>query len=112
MTDAELIAEIKTRLGLTGDYHDALIGALAEDVKYFILDAGGDPESEASVGLIARGVADLWNYGAGDGTFSQVFYQRLLQIALPGDPTVTGRIPEIDPITPPEIDEVVEKTKE
>lgn len=107
MVDADLIEQIKIRLGVTGSYHDALIGALAQDVKDFILDAGADPDDEASIGLIARGVADLWNYGAGDGTYSQVFFQRLLQMSLPGDPTITGRIPKIDPITPPEIDEVI-----
>lgn len=83
MADTQLIEEIKTRLGLTGDYQDALIGAYADDVKEFLV-AGGIPyavaESEKSIGVIARGVADLWNFGAGEGTFSPVFYQRLTQL--------------------------------
>lgn len=91
MSTIDLIEAIKVRLGITGDYHDALIGALADDVKAFILDAGADPDSAQAVGLIARGVTDLWNYGSGDGTFSQVFYQRLLQLSLPND--VTDEIP-------------------
>lgn len=112
MTDAELVEKIKIRLGITGTYHDALLGELATDVKHYILDAGADPESEQAEGLIARGVADLWNFGAGNGTFSQVFYQRLLQMSLPGDPSITGVIPKIDPIQPPEIDEAFEKIEE
>ena len=110
----ELVEEIKTRLGLTGDYHDALIGSLAEDVKAFMLDGGISQEvidSERAVGCIARGVADLWNYGSGDGHFSEVFFQRIIQLSMPetGDSPITGTIPEIDPIEPPEIDEVFEK---
>lgn len=80
MTDAELIEQIKIRLGLTGDYHDGLIGAYADDVKDFIRDAGANPDSPACVGIIARGVCDLWNYGAGTGSFSDVFFQRLSQL--------------------------------
>lgn len=36
--------------------------------------------SEASVGVIARGVSDLWNYGNGSTTFSEYFYQRVIQL--------------------------------
>lgn len=111
MTDADLVEKIKIRLGITGDYHDALLGELANDVKDFILDAGGDPESEQAVGLIARGVTDLWNFGSGDGTYSQVFFQRLLQMSLPGDSSITGGV-KIDPIDPPEIDDVFDEEKE
>lgn len=84
MTDTELIGQIKTRLGITGDYHDALLSAYADDVKAFML-SGGVPQAvidaDDSIGCIARGVADLWNYGAGDGKFSDVFFQRLIQLS-------------------------------
>ncbi len=79
-----LVDEIKTRLGITGTYHDALITAYADDVKAYLLDAGVSKsviDSDASVGVISRGVADLWNYGAGDGKFSDVFYQRVIQLS-------------------------------
>lgn len=85
MTEAELVEQIKVRIGVTGNYHDALLAALAKDVKEYIKDAGADPESDASVGVIARGVSDLWNYGSGEGKFSEVFYQRVIQLALKGD---------------------------
>lgn len=87
MTEAELLEQIKIRLGVTGNYHDSLLKALTKDVKDYIKSAGADPESDASVGVIARGVSDLWNYGSGEGKFSEVFYQRVIQLALEVDET-------------------------
>lgn len=82
---ADLVSEIKTRLAVTGNYHDALLAAYAEDVKAFLVD-GGVPaevvESDEAVGCIARGVADLWDYGSGEGKFSPVFLQRAAQMAV------------------------------
>lgn len=92
MTEAELLQEIKYRLGITGDYHDNLLKSLARDVKEYLCDGGVSSkvvESKASVGVIARGVADLWNYGSGDGNFSEVFYQRAIQLSLKRDDEVT-----------------------
>ena len=37
-------------------------------------------ESEASVGCIMRGVADLWNYGSGNASLSSYFKMRVLQL--------------------------------
>lgn len=82
MTAANLLTEIKTRLSLTGTFHDGLITALANDVKEYITSAGANAESDAAVGVIARGVADLWNFGSGDGKFSDVFYQRVSQLVI------------------------------
>lgn len=92
MTAAELTAEIKTRLSLTGTFHDNLITALANDVKEYIKSAGADAESPAAVGVIARGVTDLWNFGSGDGKFSEVFYQRVSQLALEKEVNENGQI--------------------
>lgn len=83
--DAELVEAIKTRLSITGNYHDALLLAYAEDVKAFMLSGGVAKiiiDSKKSIGVIARGVADLWNYGAGDGKFSEQFFQRMTQLSL------------------------------
>ena len=78
-----MIEKIKVRLGITGSYHDELLSAYAEDVKAFMV-SGGVPsdvvESDVSIGVISRGVADLWNMGAGDGKFSEVFFQRMSQL--------------------------------
>lgn len=82
MTAEELLSEIKTRLSVTGNFHDGLLSALASDVKDYLTSAGVDAESSKAVGVIARGVADLWNFGSGDGKFSAIFYQRISQMAI------------------------------
>lgn len=83
MTDAELLEKVKLRLGVTGTYQDDTIRGHIDDVKAYLTDAGVPAEvlaSEASVGVISRGVSDSWNYGAGDGEFSPMFYQRAEQL--------------------------------
>lgn len=83
ITDEELVNEIKKRLGITGTHHDSLLLAYANDTKEFMHSAGIPADivdSEASVGLISRGVADLWNLGSGLGVFSGFFKQRIAQM--------------------------------
>ena len=53
------------------------------EVKAFLKDAGV-AESNMTSGIIARGVADLWNYGAGEGKLSSYFMVRATQLALKG----------------------------
>lgn len=88
MTDVEMLEQIKIRLGVTGNYHDDLLTGYIEDVKHF-LEGAGIPEttlnSKTSVGVIARGVADVWNFGSGDGTWSNMFYNMSIQLALRGE---------------------------
>lgn len=83
MTDAELLAKIKNGLGITGTFQDATLTVYVDEVKAFMRSAGVDNaviNSTASVGCIMRGVADLWNYGSGNATFSENFRMRLLQL--------------------------------
>lgn len=83
MAEVNLLSEVKIRLGITGTYQDTAVQGFIEDVKEFLLDAGVPEdviESNASVGVIARGVADTWNYGSGDGEFSEMFFQRAEQL--------------------------------
>lgn len=85
MTDAELLSQVKIRLGITGTYHDDLLTGYIADVKLYLTDAGVPAsvlQSDASVGVIARGVSDSWNFGSGDGKFSEMFYQRAAQLAI------------------------------
>jgi hypothetical protein len=37
--------------------------------------------SNITHGIVARGVSDLWNYGAADGKLSSYFMQRAAQIS-------------------------------
>lgn len=80
-----LLDDVKTGLGITGEYQDGTLSLYISEVKEY-LKAAGIPaetvESAAAVGTITRGVADLWNYGAGEGTFSEYFMQRAIQLKL------------------------------
>lgn len=87
MTDAELLEEVKKRLGVTGDYQNDTIGGHIQDVKDYMLDAGVSEETMLTkkiIGAVTRGVSDLWDYGSGQGQFSHYFYQRVTQLALGG----------------------------
>lgn len=75
--------DVKTALGITGSYQDATIQSYIDEVKAFLVDAGV-PSSRITSGVISRGVADLWNYGAGEGALSSYFIQRASQLALKG----------------------------
>lgn len=94
MTDAELLVKIKNGLGITGDFQDATLTVYVDDVKAFMKSAGVADAvitSEASVGCIMRGVADLWNYGSGNATLSDYFRMRMLQLKeiVPPEPNNT-----------------------
>ena len=82
---ADVLSKVKSALGITGNYQDTTLKIYIDEVKYYMLDAGV-PESvvnsEASAGVISRGVTDLWNYGTNDGKLSDYFYQRVSQLAL------------------------------
>lgn len=90
MTDAELLTKVKIGLGITGTWQDDTLIGYIDDVKYYLIDAGVPKdivESSASVGVIIRGVSDLWNYGMGTAELSEYFIQRAIQLRL-GDSDV------------------------
>lgn len=79
-----MLEEVKKRLGITGDYQDDTIQGYIDDVKQFLLDGGVNKEvvnASSTVGVIARGVSDLWNYGSGGTSFSPYFLQRAIQLS-------------------------------
>lgn len=83
MTDAELLIKVKTALLIGGTYHDEMLKIYIAEVKDFLKSAGVVNEilqSEKIVGIVSRGVADLWNYGAGAGSLSPYFMQRATQL--------------------------------
>lgn len=84
MTDEELLQKVKVGLGITGTYQDEALKIYIEDVKGFLVEAGVQSEivnSSDSVGVIVRGVSDLWNYGMGTAELSQYFMQRAAQLS-------------------------------
>lgn len=74
------LANVKTALGITGTYQDATLQIYINEVVAFLVDAGV-AESLITDGIVARGVADLWNYGAGEGKLSEYFMQRATQLS-------------------------------
>lgn len=74
------LTDIKNALGITGDYQDDTLQVYFDEVVAFLVDAGVK-QSNITKGIVARGVADLWNYGAGEGQLSQYFLQRATQLA-------------------------------
>lgn len=76
-----MLTAVKAALGVTGDYQDATLEVYIAEVQDFLKKAGV-PAALITAGIVARGVADLWNYGAGDGKLSEYFIQRASQLAL------------------------------
>ena len=81
MTDAELLEAVKIGLNITGSFQDQTLTEYIQEVKEYLLDAGvaeSVVNSAASVGVIRRGVSDLWNYGSAN--FSEYFKERVVQL--------------------------------
>lgn len=77
---AVLLSDVKTALGITGDYQDATIQIYFDEVVSFLKGAGV-PDGKITSGIVARGVADLWNYGGNEGKLSEYFMQRATQLS-------------------------------
>lgn len=80
MTDAQMLQSVKAALGIEGTYQDDTITEYINEVKGFLLRAGVK-ESDITPGIVSRGVADLWSYGAGGGKMSEYFMQRATQLS-------------------------------
>lgn len=82
--DFDMLNSVKTALGIAGDYLDNTISLYIAEVNEY-LQAAGVPASaigtRSTVGVVARGVADIWNYGGGGGALSPYFYERAIQLA-------------------------------
>lgn len=78
-----MLLAVKNALGITGDYQDETLQVYIDEVLAF-LEGAGVSESQVTYGLVARGVSDLWNYGAGQGKLSEYFMQRATQLCYIG----------------------------
>lgn len=74
------LEDVKNALGITGDYQDATLTVYINEVVDFLVEAGVK-KSHITSGIIARGVADLWNYGSNDGSLSSYFKERATQLS-------------------------------
>ena len=75
-----MLEDVKKALGITDTYQDDTLNVYIDEVKSFLLDAGVKHYNITS-GIVARGVADLWNYGAGNGRLSSYFKERATQLS-------------------------------
>jgi len=93
MAEFSMLATVKNALNITGTYQDAALQTYIDEVNEY-LKAAGVPESlinvPISAGTVARGVADLWNYGAGEGKLSPYFYERVIQLASKNGGDING----------------------
>lgn len=80
MADSTMLTKVKNALGITGTYQDDTLRVYIDEVIAFLVDSGVK-ESNITSGIVSRGVADLWNYGEGDGKLSSYFIQRATQLA-------------------------------
>lgn len=75
------LEDVKKAVGITGEYQDNRLQQWFDEVVDFLLNAGVKRHN-ITTGIVARGVSDLWNYGAGEGVLSPYFMQRAAQLAL------------------------------
>ena len=80
MTDAQMLTAVKAALGIEGTYQDATLTEYINEVMTYLVDAGVKSGYITS-GIVARGVTDLWAYGAGGGKLSDYFMQRAAQLS-------------------------------
>lgn len=79
----ELLIKVKNGLGITGDFQDNTLQIYIDEVKDFMHKAGVSDaiiNSNSSVGVITRGVSDLWDYGSGSTGLSPYFKERVVQL--------------------------------
>lgn len=75
--------QVKAALGIVGNYQDSTLQVYFDETVDFLKNAGVS-EANITAGIVARGVSDLWNYGAGDGKLSPYFVQRATQLTYKG----------------------------
>lgn len=76
------LEEVKSMIGVTGDYQDTQVKLYIEEVKGHMASAGVPQSvinSKKATGTIARGVDDLWIRG---GDLSMYFIMRCAQLSL------------------------------
>lgn len=77
---ATMLESVKAALGIGGNYQDATIQTYIDEVTDYLTEAGVKA-ANITPGIVSRGVADLWNYGAGEGKLSDYFMQRATQLS-------------------------------
>ena len=96
MTNELILATCKKMLfgSDAGTFRDALLTSYINEVIDFMKNAGVSENvirADSTVGVIALGVNDLWNYQTGGVKLSEYFKMRVVQLAAAElDDTTTG----------------------
>ena len=80
----DMLSSVKTALGIAGDYLDNTIQLYIDEINEYLVSAGVPSSAigtRQTVGVVTRGVADIWNYGGGGGALSPYFYERAIQLS-------------------------------
>lgn len=83
----DMLSAVKAALNITGTYQDSALQQYIDEVNEYLISSGVPVSiinTRQTAGTVARGVADLWNYGAGQGKLSQYFYERAIQLSSGG----------------------------
>ena len=83
----DMLSAVKAALNITGTYQDSALQQYIDEVNEYLISSGVPVSiinTKPTAGTVARGVADLWNYGAGQGKLSQYFYERAIQLSSGG----------------------------
>lgn len=83
MAQNTMLESVKSALGITGTYQDETITEYIDEVVSYLVDAGVK-QGNITVGIVSRGVSDLWAYGSGNGKLSDYFMQRATQLSYKG----------------------------
>ena len=73
------LSGVKSALGIKGEYQDSTLQEFFDEVVSFLVNSGV-ASSEITDGVVAQGITDLWNYGAGEGKLSPYFMMRATQL--------------------------------
>lgn len=78
------LEKVKEVLGIGGEYQNATLKLLINEVIEDMVDSGVNRDvamSEKAVGAVAIGVNDLWNYTAGEVKHSPYFDSRCIKLS-------------------------------
>lgn len=99
-----VVDAVMTALGLEGnEFQRPTIEFYVDEVNEYLKDAGVPEDvigTKPTVGIVARGVADLWSYGAGNGKLSVYFKERAIQLASTSSGGGGGGSSDLPPVTP------------
>lgn len=81
----DILEEVKTGLGISGNQHDMLLLSKISAVKNYMENAGVSATqlaSPLSAATILVGVTDLWDLKSGEIKFSPIFNTLVSQLAV------------------------------